>query len=327
MIRIGIPGALFYFIYYPMWKVFFEELGAQVITSGKTTRELLDNGVREALADACVPLKLFFGHAMALKNKVDRLFIPRIVCLNKKTVYCPKFLGLPDMIRHGLPDMPPVMDVRIDSRDQRFAVLKAFMALGESLNKSPVSVLKAYTVAWLTQIKFYKLLLKGLQPMEAIDMVLGAKDFKPVLKPGRMTFAVVGYPYIINDRYVSVDVVNKLRRMNINVLTPDNLLPLSIKWKRYDCGKRFFWTFSDKVLRATRYFTDRKDIDGIIHLSAFGCGPDAIVDRFVKMDNGKRKVPFMSLTIDEHSGEAGIGTRLEAFVDMVKRKKRGIADA
>lgn len=321
--RIGIPGALFYFVYYPMWKVFFEELGAQVVTSGKTTRELLDNGVREALADACVPVKLFFGHAMALKDKVDHLFIPRIVCLNSKTVYCPKFLGLPDMIRHGLPDMPPVIDVRIDTRDRRFAILKAFMATGDLLKKSPPATLGAYAKARLTQMKFYKLLRSGFQPAEAIDLVFNRKKIKPVLSPGQMNFALVGYPYIINDRYISVDVVNKLRRMGINVLTPDNLSPLSIAWRRYDCNKRMFWTFSDKVLRATRYFTGNKNIDGIIHMSAFGCGPDSIVDRFIHMDHVHHDVPFMTLTIDEHSGEAGIGTRLEAFVDMVKRKKRG----
>lgn len=84
MLRIGIPSALFYYVYYPIWKTYFEELGLQVVTSGKTTRQLLDNGVREALADACVPVKVYFGHAMALIDRVDYLFIPRIVCLNKK---------------------------------------------------------------------------------------------------------------------------------------------------------------------------------------------------------------------------------------------------
>ncbi|MCL2337400.1 MAG: acyl-CoA dehydratase activase-related protein [Firmicutes bacterium] len=321
--RIGIPGALFYYVYYPMWKVFFEQLDVEVVTSGKTTKALIDKGVREALADACVPVKLFFGHAMALKDKVDQLFIPRIVCLNSKTVYCPKFLALPDMIRHGLTDMPPLIDVRIDTRDKRFAVFKAFMAVGKTLKKSTPAVLEAYAKARITQMKFYQLLRHGFQPAEAIDMVFSRIAAKPVLTGEQMTFALVGYPYIINDQYISVDVVNRLRRFGINVLTPDNLSPLAIATRRYASGKRLFWTFSDKVLRSTRYFTEHKNIDGIIHLSAFGCGPDSIVDKFIRMDDNPRNVPFMSLIIDEHSGEAGIGTRLEAFVDMVKRKKRG----
>ncbi|MEG3070548.1 MAG: hypothetical protein RQM92_06655 [Candidatus Syntrophopropionicum ammoniitolerans] len=32
-------------------------------------------------------------------------------------------------------------------------------------------------------------------------------------------------------------------------------------------------------------------------------------------------IPFLSLTLDEHTGEAGIMTRLEAFLDMVQWRK------
>ena len=83
-----------YYTYHPFWMVFFDDIGVQVVTSGRTTKNILDKGVREALADACVPIKLFFGHVMEIKDKVDFLFIPRIVCLDGKTVYCPKVFGL-----------------------------------------------------------------------------------------------------------------------------------------------------------------------------------------------------------------------------------------
>jgi len=76
-----------------------------------------------------------------------------------------------------------------------------------------------------------------------------------------------------------------------------------------------------RTLRATRYFARQKDIDGIIHLSAFGRGPDSIIDRYFQLDNYSSNKPFMQLVIDELSGVAGVGTQLEAFVDMVRRKK------
>ncbi|SFR02067.1 acyl-CoA dehydratase activase-related protein [Desulfoscipio geothermicus] len=322
--RIGIPSALFYYVYFPMWKVFFEELGVQVITTGKTTRRMLDSGVREALADACVPIKVFFGHALALKGKVDFLFIPRIVCLNKKTVYCPKFLGLPDMIRHGLADMPPVIDVRIDNRDRKNGIFSAYYAVGKMLNASPLNIIRAYLKARLTQLKFQRVLNSGLQPLEAMDVIFKGKKYQSVKQPGQLTFALVGYPYAIHDPYISVGVVEKLRQMSVQVLTPDNVPPGKLNWQKHGSGKRMFWTFSERTLRAAAYFARRSGVDGIIHLTAFGCGPDSIVDRFIRFNNKNGgNIPFMSLTIDEHSGEAGIGTRLEAFVDMVKRKKRG----
>ncbi|SFG47032.1 Predicted nucleotide-binding protein, sugar kinase/HSP70/actin superfamily [Desulfotomaculum arcticum] len=323
MIRVGIPNALFYYVYFPMWKVFFEELGLQVVTSGKTTKKLLDGGVREALADACVPVKVFFGHALSLKDKVDFLFIPRIVCLNKKTVFCPKFLGLPDMIRFGMENMPTVIDVRIDTRKKLHAIFSAYYSVGQLFNKKPGQIIKAYFKAKRIQKIYQEYLRKGLQPPEAIDLIFNNKKPMLVSQPGQLNFAIVGYPYIIHDLYISVDIVNKLRRMGVNVVTSDNLSSLTLKLQRCNTGKRLFWTFSERTLRAARYFSKQKNkLDGIIHLTAFGCGPDSIVDKFIQFDNGTNGIPFMSLSIDEHSGEAGMGTRLEAFVDMVRRKKR-----
>ncbi len=323
MTHIGIPSSLFYYVYFPMWKVFFEELkNVKVVTSGETTREILDKGVSEALADACVPVKVFFGHVLTLRNKVDYLFIPRIVCLNRKTVYCPKFLGLPDMIRYGLSDMPPIIDVRIDTRKMRSAVYRAFNTVGQILQAKKQNILRAYLKARLAQFKFKRLLRRGWQPPEAMAAVLnGRKSNLPADPPGQLRFAVVGYPYIIHDRYISVDVINKLRRMGVSVVTSDNPPPLALRMQRYDCGKILFWTFSDRTLRAAHYFAKQGKVDGIIHLTAFGCGPDSIVDRFIQYNSSSHHIPFMSLSIDEHSGEAGVSTRLEAFVDMVRRKK------
>jgi predicted nucleotide-binding protein (sugar kinase/HSP70/actin superfamily) len=86
--------------------------------------------------------------------------------------------------------------------------------------------------------------------------------------------------------------------------------------------KSLFWHFSNKVIHSTSYFIKRVRVDGLIHLTAFGCGPDAMVDKMMELtakDEGR--VPFLYLSIDEHTGEGGILTRLEAFVDMLKRKK------
>ncbi len=45
--RVGIPRALFFYQYYPLWKTFLEELGAEIIVSGKTTKKILDDGVKK----------------------------------------------------------------------------------------------------------------------------------------------------------------------------------------------------------------------------------------------------------------------------------------
>ena len=70
-----------------------------------------------------------------------------------------------------------------------------------------------------------------------------------------------------------------------------------------------------------------RKIDGIIALSSFGCGPDSLMVDEISYHAKQRKIPVLNLTIDEHTGEAGFVTRLEAFVDMLDRKKRRMLEA
>jgi len=95
--------------------------------------------VREALADACVPVKVYFGHVMALSDQVDYLFIPGIVCLNKKTVLS-QVLGLSDMIRFGIADMPPIIDVRIDARKRKDSLPAVSHKVGKMPGKTPLHI-------------------------------------------------------------------------------------------------------------------------------------------------------------------------------------------
>jgi predicted nucleotide-binding protein (sugar kinase/HSP70/actin superfamily) len=327
-VKIGIPNALLYYIYHPFWMVFFDEIGVQVVTSGRTTKNILDKGVREALSDACVPIKIFFGHVKELKDKVDYLFIPRIVCLDRKTVYCPKFLGLPDMVRHSVDDIPPIIDVRIDTRLGRLSLIKAHLEIGSYFGASSGTVLKAYCKARMALYRYNQLLRKGLYPSDAMNYINNPSRNKLVLPAkSNLKFAVLGYPYAIYDSFISVNLLDKLKKMGVNVLTAQNIHPFLLNIQR-NCNlpKRLFWNFSDAALKAAHYLFHQGRVDAVLHLTAFGCGPDSLLNKFIELEAKQhRDIPFMTLMIDEHTGEAGMTTRLEAFVDMVKRRKEAIA--
>ncbi len=328
MVKIGIPSALFYYVYYPKWESFFQALDIEVIPSGKTTKQLLDNGVREALADACLPVKVFFGHAISLRDKVDYLFVPRIVSTNKKTVYCPKFLGMPDMIRHGLPDMPPLIDVRVDVRTQKFAIWRAYEFLGNFLGVKKGKVISAFRSANQVHRRYKELMVAGHHPLSAMAALKGNVNLSSPRHTGQLTFALLGYPYNLYDPFISIQLIDKLQKMGINVLTPENVSAKTLQEKPPVLQKGLFWTFSEQVMQAARHFFSSGKIDGAIHLTAFGCGPDSLLNNFIEREATKYPhIPLMTLTMDEHGGEAGITTRLEAFIDMVQRKKRGVRNA
>lgn len=324
-IKVGIPASLLYYLYYPMWRTFFNELGVQVVTSGKTTKNILDQGTREALADACVPIKLFYGHVIDIKDKVDYLFIPRVVCLNRKTVYCPKFLGLPDMIRYSIDAIPPIIDVRMDTRQGSFALVKAYLSIGKILGAPKSLVIRAYLKAVGVLYRYNRLLRKGLSPeaaMYTLENQFGGGDLDGSTKYS-LKFAVLGYPYAIYDSFISVNLIDKLRKYGVRVITAENIHPaLLALQKNCSLPKRLFWTFSDRALKTAHLLFNQNRIDAVLHLTAFGCGPDSLLNKFIEMEAKKhRDIPFMTLMIDEQTGEAGMTTRLEAFVDMVRRRK------
>ena len=61
----------------------------------------------------------------------------------------------------------------------------------------------------------------------------------------------------------------------------------------------------------------------MILVFAFGCGPDSLVRELIEQDLIKPgRIPTLSLVLDEHTAEVGLLTRLEAFVDMLQRRKK-----
>ena len=107
--KVGIPRGLFYFYHYPLWKTFFRDLGVEVEVSSDTNRTILDKGIQLALDETCLPVKVYYGHVWQLCNRqVDYIFLPRIVSIEPKSYICPKFMGMPDMIKSFL-KLPPVI--------------------------------------------------------------------------------------------------------------------------------------------------------------------------------------------------------------------------
>ena len=112
MVRVGIPRALSYYQYYPAWKAFFEALGAETVVSPPTNKAIFTSGNSRAVAETCLPVKLFFGHVISLADKCDYMFIPAMRSLGKKAYYCSKFIGLPDMTRALVPECPLILTRR-----------------------------------------------------------------------------------------------------------------------------------------------------------------------------------------------------------------------
>lgn len=66
----------------------------------------------------------------------------------------------------------------------------------------------------------------------------------------------------------------------------------------------------------------QEGVDGLIHLAPFDCTPEIVAASVLPRLSRDHDVPLLALSFDEHSGEAGLVTRLEAFVDLLERRAR-----
>ncbi len=325
---IGIPRTLAYYTFFPLWKIFLEELGLNVVLSRQTNKAILEMGVRDAVNDACLPIKIYHGHVADLKDRADYLFVPRMISADGRSTFCPKFLGLPDMVRFSATDLPPLLDLDYRMRRGRFSNFLFLKTLGEQLGYSLRQVSRAYLQARRVFQAYREWQYAGLPPEEA--MREAESSGRPRL-PSRVVkyhaglkIAVLGYPYAVYDPFINANLLQILKEAGCEVWTVERVSDSDLRKMSRELKEDLYWYYSNRVVWAGLHYLSQTDsLDGLIHVTAFACGPDAMVDKLLELESRDRgQVPFLKITIDEHSGDAGLVTRLEAFLDMLKARQR-----
>ena len=328
MTKIGIPRALLYYQYFPVWQSFCHELGVEVVVSPPTTQAMLAAGASRVVADTCLPVKVYLGHVLSLVDKCDMVFIPAVRSVENKVYNCSKFLGLPDMTRAVIPESPPILEIDIDINKGLGQLYQEINKLGRHFTKNPLKIRQARMAAWETYLDYRNLMSSSkLSPPEAIEKITGITLEKPVKHASyqgqpRATIALVGHPYLINDEYINHRLVHRLEQQGNRVVTPEMVAADKLKSAIINLTGGAYWTYEEEVVGAGGYYL-QNEVDGVIGIMTFGCGPDSLMMDTVRRQAARqRTIPFMCLTLEEHTAEAGVVTRLEAFTDMLHRKKR-----
>jgi len=340
-VKIGIPRALSYFEYYPLWYTFFRNLDCEVVLSPPTNRWIIDEGMRLSVEGTCLPVKTFFGHLAALQGlDTDYLFVPRLVGIRRGEYICPKFMGLPDMVKNcfnlEMSMLCPCINLAEGGEDFRRALVRVGCQLGFGRRRAK----QAYIEAEAAQAGFDAIVAAGVFP----GRVLGAFEREPdkllndgfeeitgrlqsaespsALKEPELTLGMLGHPYLMYDRQLNMDIYHQLQTRGVQVVTVDNVTRRDGSDGKP--GERFYWTSTRRAVIAVRDFI-KTGLQGIIHLVAFGCGADSITTELVtRQALHGQEIPYLVINLDEHSGQAGVITRLEAFLDMIKRRGIGV---
>jgi predicted nucleotide-binding protein (sugar kinase/HSP70/actin superfamily) len=229
-------------------------------------------------------------------------------------VSCPKFIGLAEVLKSIIPDLPPILMPHYNrgkGSDTKLSFLMKAYLTGMRLTKNPLRITKAIFKA----IKAHK---EHLRSLILTEQSLGKWE-----KSEQSKIALVGHSYVLNDPYASLNIRAILQQHGLDVITSEQIPRKVVEEQMAKLEYDYYFEYTREILATVMYFLESKTVDGIIHIMIFSCGPDSIAGeiaaRFAKRNPA---VPLLQLVFDELTGEAGLRTRIEAFVDMLRRRRK-----
>lgn len=303
-IRIGIPRSLLYHRNRALWETLLSALGHEIVVSPATNRAMLDKGCSLAVDETCLAVKLHLGHVAWLKDRCDAVLVPRYVSTHKGEKECVKLWGIYDITRNALPDIPLVIynvdaiGETMDPTTERRALYDFARSLGHSKRESLLAVSKA-------------LMAQAAEERRAIAeqraVVSAPRSEKPRI-------LVSGHPYNLFDEQTGKPVIDMLEEQGAEVIVSEHVSERSAARRAKRWSPHLYWTNNLRILGAVEEYRDK--VDGMVFLIAFPCGPDSLATELAIRT--VKEVPVVSIILDEHTGEGGLRTRIESFVDIIR---------
>ncbi|MBM4322494.1 MAG: hypothetical protein FJ115_02950 [Deltaproteobacteria bacterium] len=321
MTKVGIPRGLLFYRYFPLWESFFECLGVEVIVSTTTTERTIREGSELLPGDLCLPVKIFFGHIESIKREVDFLFIPRYISVEPDAYMCPKLIGLPDMVLSAFDSLPPLIDLPIHCKAKGMEAEKDFyLQVGKIFSRERGRIEKGYSSGLERQSHVRTLLQKGMRFEEALKKSKGHRLPEKQEEDGKEKIGIIGRPYYVHDPFLRKSVAEQVETRGYRLLTTEVMTDQEIEKGIEKLRKRIYWSYGKEMVGSAIRFAQDEAVAGIINLASFGCGQDSfnfeLIQHYVK-----DKIPILSLVFDEHLSHVGFSTRIEAFLEMVLRRK------
>ena len=312
---VGIPRILQFYEWLPLFVTFFQEMGFKVVLSPPTSKEIIKAGCEIVPGEPCFPIKIAIGHIKTLMDMgIKRIFVPQITDLPPEHPafevgkVCPYVQSVPwispaslKFKERGVEILSPVFHLGRPKSLMYQEVKKFAKQLGVSFSAAK----RAWKIGWEAQKEFHSWLKKrGKQVLE---------EFKDDI-----ILVIIGRPYNACDPGANLGIHYKIRKLGV-VGLPVDMLPFEeeVSENILKCLKGMYWEYGQRFLLAADYIRRKPNLFPIFFTN-FSCGPDSFIEHFLEDVLGGK--PFLELEIDEHSAEAGVVTRLEAFVDSIKDK-------
>lgn len=297
---IGIPRALMTHSLFPLFNTYFRELGFKVVLS-----DISPKGLEITDSAFCYPTEIAHGAVFDLiyNKKINLIFIPHIQKMptyrknDDHTHLCYFNQGFPYIAQQKFKDstvefLTPILDF-----SGGYTSTTGLISLHKELNVTKSEAQSAYTKAIIRQQEIENELQK--MGMQALQKVINDSNDLGVI--------LVGRSYNAFPPETSMNISRKLTSQGITVIPFDCL-------ERYD-NEENYWYFSNLIMNAATLSIRFPNIF-LLYISNFSCGIDAFTQFFLQKELGEK--PYLLLEIDSHTADAGIFTRIEAFIEIIR---------
>lgn len=307
---VGIPRVLHYFEYYPFWRAFFESAGFSIVTSDASSQSIVEEALELFSAETCFPIKIVYGHIANLLDKnIDYIFLPSLIKVAEGgndteggAYICPYVQTIGSSI-----------EARFGLKETGIKFITRPIYLSEDAGDLRHKLKGLASDFRLSDKRFSRSVDAGLKAYQAYKQVIREEGEKVLrnLGPDDRVLVIVSRPYNGYDRRLSLDLPDKIRNLGVKAIPLDFL---AIDNDQNDTPF-MYWRYGRKILAAARYIREHPNLFAV-YITSFGCGPDSFITHFFRKAMAGK--PYLQLELDEHSADAGLITRCEAFVDSLR---------
>lgn len=309
--RIGFNRSFLVNTYYPLYANFFSNLGFEPVLPGSLSLP----GVDQKNAPFCYPAELahgFFHTLLESEQPPEFLFLPHFRSIpnqngSQGSLVCPFVQGetfylraafrkeINALAKQGTRLLTPLLDLDRGLDSARSPLVETAMQMGVSRQEAD----KAFGRALQKQIACQ-------QAMQQIGTEVIARL---EADPDQMAVVLCGRPYNAFVDEANMGIPHKIASRNVMVI-PLDFLPLAGERTK----RHMYWGMGQLILKSGRLVARHPQLFGIF-ITNFSCGPDSFIIGYYREIMGKK--PSLTLELDNHTADAGLETRIEAFFDVV----------
>lgn len=318
--RVGLNRSFLVNTYYPLYSTFFAELGFESVMPDVPSQK----GMDQQHAPFCYPVELahgFFYSLIQMENPPEFIFLPhfKAVPITKglpTSQVCPLVQGetfflrttfrkkIGELKNKGTKLITPLLDMTTGLDAAKKSMVDMAVQMGISRKEAG----KAFEKAIVQQNNCTDEMKQiGKQVIAELET-----------DPDKIAVVILGRPYNGFVEEANMGIPNKLASRGILTIPLDFLSFDDEKSKR-----NMYWGMGQLILKAARVIKRHPQLFGT-YITNFSCGPDSFVVGYFR--NIMERKPSLTLELDSHTADAGLETRIEAFLDIVAAYKQLVAD-